>query len=264
MSSLHKSDVNDDIESLIKELELEQDINISRPPKIYKKKSVNVNQDISIPNNNSNNNNNNNNISNNKPLETKKTNNNTTNTINDELNDILQELSEIDSPQISNRKSSRPSNIYTEEEKSSLINEKKIVNSNISNTTLLDDKSTLNKQTTSHEVPSSIRKAKCTTLCIGGQEGITIGNNQKSCSKLRCTSCDFNCMYFKDYKWSNKVDYLFFRNYVPNVEKLSEELIPKKGHTSICCQCTWLTVDKTTPISSIKDKKIKWSYPYQL
>jgi len=30
MSSLHKSDVNDDIESLIKELELEQDINISR------------------------------------------------------------------------------------------------------------------------------------------------------------------------------------------------------------------------------------------
>jgi len=36
-------------------------------------------------------------------------------------------------------------------------------------------------------------------------------------------------MYFKDYEWSNKVDYLFFRNYVPNVEKLSKELIPKKG-----------------------------------
>jgi len=51
----------------------------------------------------------------------------------------------------------------------------------------------------------------------------------RSCNKLRCTSCDFNCIYFKDCEWSKNVDYLFFRNFVPNKEKLSKELIPKKG-----------------------------------
>jgi len=36
-------------------------------------------------------------------------------------------------------------------------------------------------------------------------------------------------MYFKNYEWSKNVDYLFFRNHVPNTDKLSKELIPKKG-----------------------------------
>ncbi|ORX77710.1 hypothetical protein BCR32DRAFT_270474, partial [Anaeromyces robustus] len=230
MTSIFKSDVDEDIESLLKELELEQDT-IPNSQKSYKNKSYNLNPNISKYNYNEKNN---------------KKHDDTT----DELNDILQELSAIDTSTITNKKSSRP-NIYSSEKNN--INSKSICNNSTDNKSL--DTSLL-KDT--KERPRSQHKAKCTTVCIGGQEGITIGSNQKSCSKLRCTSCDFNCIYYKDSEWSNNVDYLFFRNYVPNTEKLAKELIPKKGYTAICCQCTWYTVNKTTPIVSIKNKKIKW------
>ncbi|KAL6635568.1 retinal maintenance-domain-containing protein [Neocallimastix sp. 'constans'] len=210
MSYIFKSDVDDDIESLLKELELEQDT-------LPKNKSFNLNSDFSKYNNDS-----------------KKT----------DSDDLKKSKSNI---KFENNKN-----------KSSLNNESNALNSNIPDTDLLNDKFSLNNKTSGYEYSSSKRKAKCTTVCIGGQDGITIGNNQKSCNKLRCTSCDFNCIYFKDCEWSKNVDYLFFRNFVPNKEKLSKELIPKKECTSICCQCTWITVHKTTPITSIRNKKIKW------
>eukprot|EP00833_Pecoramyces_ruminatium_P013561 jgi/Orpsp1_1/1187593/evm.model.d7180000058909.1 len=207
MTSLYKSDVDDDIESLLKELELEQDT-LPTSQKSYKNKSFNLNSDISKYNI--------------KEYDSKKNCKDINNTTTDELNDILQELSVIDSPPITDKKNLRQNNIYSSNNKASfnIINTKATYNTN-SNLNSISNK-------IENERPTSQRKAKCTTVCIGGQEGITIGNNQKSCSKLRCTSCDFNCIYFKDYEWSNNVNYLFFRNYVPNIEKLSKELIPKK------------------------------------
>jgi len=197
MSSIIKSDMDDDIESLLKELELEQDT----LPTSYKKKAYNINSEIPKYN-----------------YESKKSISNENNISTNELNDILQELSMIDSPTIpkNNKFNSKPNKAYIPDKNDSNSNVKPSYNNNLSSSL------TTNNNTTSY------RKAKCTTVCIGGPEGITIGNKQKSCNKLRCTSCDFNCMYFKNYEWSNNVDYLFFRNHVPNTDKLSKELIPKK------------------------------------
>jgi len=238
MSSLIKTDMDDDIESLLKELELEQDT-IPSSQKSYKKNSYNISTDILKYNNDS-----------------KKKGSSQNNTITDDLNDILQELSVIDSPSIPNNKLNIKSNNISKSDENNYITIGKSshVTTSISNTFNTD----LSIKNSNHEYSSSQHKAKCTTVCIGGLEGITIGNNQKSCSKLRCTSCDFNCIYFNDYEWTNNVDYLFFRNHVPNTEKLLQELKPKKGYTSICCQCSWITVNKTIPISFIKNKKIKW------
>jgi hypothetical protein len=36
----------------------------------------------------------------------------------------------------------------------------------------------------------------------------------------RCTSCDFKVVRFQDAKWKPHCDYLFFRNYRTNIQKL--------------------------------------------
>jgi len=245
MTSLYKSDVDDDIESLLKELELEQDT--IPTSKNNFNKSYSLNSDIQKYSYDSSKN----------GFDSKKS-KDINNTTTDELNDILKELSVIDSPPIANKKISIKKNIYSSDSISSYntTNTKAAYNININLNSINNNSSLTNRTENVHRAPQ--HKAKCTTVCIGGQEGITIGSSLKSCSKLRCTSCDFNCIYFKDYEWSKNVNYLFFRNYVPNIEKLSKELIPKEGYTSICCQCTWYTVNKVTPILSIRDKKIKW------
>lgn len=51
----------------------------------------------------------------------------------------------------------------------------------------------------------------------------------RSCDRLRCTSCDFQVVYFNDQEWNSKCDYLFFRNNMPNVRKLRQNLVKKRG-----------------------------------
>jgi hypothetical protein len=91
MSYIFKSDVDDDIESLLKELELEQDT----LPK-YRNKSFNLNSDFSKYNNDSK-------KTDSDDLKKSKSNikfENNSNATSDEINDLLQELSLIDSPPI--------------------------------------------------------------------------------------------------------------------------------------------------------------------
>lgn len=49
------------------------------------------------------------------------------------------------------------------------------------------------------------------------------------CDKLRCTSCDFNVVILNDYEWHKDCDYLFFRNNIPDFDKLISKLTRKRG-----------------------------------
>ena len=54
------------------------------------------------------------------------------------------------------------------------------------------------------------------------------------------------------------MDYMFFRNTVPDHSKLSSKLT--KGYSSsaaYCCQCTWRSVDEREMIRSSTD--MKWT-----
>jgi hypothetical protein len=56
-------------------------------------------------------------------------------------------------------------------------------------------------------------------------------------------------LQFQDHEWDSQVDYMFFRNNVPNVEKLSVRLLNSQGTVAYCCQCTWRSIDVRTVCS---------------
>jgi hypothetical protein len=64
--------------------------------------------------------------------------------------------------------------------------------------------------------------------CPSDPQGLSLAQ-AKSCDKLRCTGCDFRLLFFDDYNWTSKVDYLFFRNNMPDEKKLKKQLTRKKG-----------------------------------
>ena len=60
---------------------------------------------------------------------------------------------------------------------------------------------------------------KCFPVCLAGsrdEHGISPG---RGCDNLRCTKCDFEVVRVADRRWKDDVEYLFFRNFYPNLEK---------------------------------------------
>lgn len=59
---------------------------------------------------------------------------------------------------------------------------------------------------------------------------------------LRCSKCDFRVIRFCEDEWDGSVDYMFFRNFMPDRAKLSAKLRPKEGSSAYACQCAWASV----------------------
>ncbi|XP_048752919.2 cilia- and flagella-associated protein 418-like isoform X1 [Ostrea edulis] len=104
--------------------------------------------------------------------------------------------------------------------------------------------------------PASGRK--CFPVYIGGalcSQGMASSVNQRSCDKLRCTSCDFKVCSFDNYEWHPDTDYLFLRNNAPDYHRLKTNLVPKRGSRSYCCQCCLRSVQEMTKLA---DPRLKW------
>ncbi|XP_064393369.1 cilia- and flagella-associated protein 418-like [Halichondria panicea] len=100
---------------------------------------------------------------------------------------------------------------------------------------------------------------RCTTLLLGGsmtEMGLSERNSQRSCDKLRCTGCDFNVLHFNDFTWHSKCDYMFFRNNMPNTDKLSKNLVRKRGSRAYSCQCSWITMETAVEVTTLP--QLKW------
>lgn len=101
--------------------------------------------------------------------------------------------------------------------------------------------------------PSSLSGAKkCCLVFIGGSSvpnGIGTATSKRSCDQLRCTSCDFRVLTFDDSEWDSSCDYLFFRNNMPEQEKLESKLKRRRGSRSYSCQCSWISVCELTELT---------------
>ena len=52
---------------------------------------------------------------------------------------------------------------------------------------------------------------------------------------MRCTKCDFEVLRVADRAWKDDVEYLFFRNFYPNLEKLQSKLVKAPGVYARAC-----------------------------
>jgi hypothetical protein len=92
---------------------------------------------------------------------------------------------------------------------------------------------------------SSGQRLKCSRIILGPSDmeiGLSTALQERCCGMLRCTKCDFRVLSFDDAYWSPKVDYLFFRNVMPDKEKLRKKLTKKGGTRAYACQCGWFSV----------------------
>ena len=90
---------------------------------------------------------------------------------------------------------------------------------------------------------------RCTYLCLGHSDvavGVTRSLSARvACAAQRCTACDFAVLQFRlpgGAAWSRDVDYMFFRNDYPAVERLMRKIDARPGGVAYCCQCSWVTV----------------------
>ena len=80
-------------------------------------------------------------------------------------------------------------------------------------------------------------------VLLGGSE-CSLGSTPSKFRKivndqLLCLKCMCEVVRFADYKWDDTVDYMFFRNFWPEPERLSPKMQKRHGYAAYCCQCSW-------------------------
>jgi len=98
-------------------------------------------------------------------------------------------------------------------------------------------------------------------VLLGGSE-CTLGPQASKFSsiatnRLLCLKCMCEVVRFENYHWEKDVDYMFFRNYWPEPERLSPKLQPKRGYAAYCCQCCWTSVRDIEAVGH----DLKWVQP---
>ncbi|XP_004697523.1 cilia- and flagella-associated protein 418 isoform X1 [Echinops telfairi] len=99
----------------------------------------------------------------------------------------------------------------------------------------------------------------CSPVYLGGSTapcGIGTNISQRACDRLRCIACDFRIVSYNDYMWDTSCDYLFFRNNMPEFQKLKTKLVQKKGARAYACQCSWRTIEELTDLQN--DHQLRW------
>ncbi|XP_053490227.1 cilia- and flagella-associated protein 418 isoform X2 [Ictalurus furcatus] len=100
---------------------------------------------------------------------------------------------------------------------------------------------------------------KCCPVYLGGSStacGVGTSVTQKACDQIRCTSCDFRVIMFDDQEWDSSCDYLFFRNNMPDSNKLRVKLKRRQGARAYACQCSWHSAFMLSELRHVP--KLKW------
>ncbi|XP_063054015.1 cilia- and flagella-associated protein 418 isoform X2 [Engraulis encrasicolus] len=108
---------------------------------------------------------------------------------------------------------------------------------------------------------TQVVKRKCCPVFVGGSttpHGIGTSNSKRACDQLRCISCDFRIASFDDYEWDSTCDYLFFRNNMPDCQRLRAKLRRCKGARAYACQCSWHTALALGDLAGQTQAQLRW------
>jgi hypothetical protein len=74
---------------------------------------------------------------------------------------------------------------------------------------------------------------------------------------FQCTQCDHQVMRVGNFIWTDAVDYMFCRNFYPDTKKLRRNLVPRKGCSAFCCQCSWKSADSAAALTDVAEG-LRW------
>jgi len=74
---------------------------------------------------------------------------------------------------------------------------------------------------------------------------------------FQCTACDFQVLRIDNSVWGDGVEYMFFRNNYPNVQKLRPKLVQQKDCCAYCCQCSWKSAESAAPLADVAEG-LRW------
>uniref|UniRef100_M3XIP9 Cilia- and flagella-associated protein 418 n=1 Tax=Latimeria chalumnae TaxID=7897 RepID=M3XIP9_LATCH len=100
---------------------------------------------------------------------------------------------------------------------------------------------------------------RCYPVYLGGTSvplGVGTNNSKRACDQLRCTACDFRVATFDEYEWDKSCDYLFFRNNMPNFNKLKGKMNRRIGTRAYACQCNWRSIKELTALGT--NQELRW------
>jgi hypothetical protein len=78
------------------------------------------------------------------------------------------------------------------------------------------------------------------TICSLGPEPSKFRNVVND--HLLCTKCMCEVVRFEDVEWGKDADYIFFRNYWPDADRLCDKMKRRDGSAAYCCQCSSISV----------------------
>jgi hypothetical protein len=104
----------------------------------------------------------------------------------------------------------------------------------------------INSNSNSNSSATINPKQRCCQVVLGDaltQRGLrTSSFSPCVCDALLCSQCNFKVLFFPRMRWQSSADYLFFRNNMPNTEKLSTRLERSEQSGAYCCQCQCASV----------------------
>lgn len=111
-----------------------------------------------------------------------------------------------------------------------------------------------NNSVNSSSTSGGSQKLRCCQVVLGTASS-SRGHRPSSfspcvCDALLCSQCNFKVLFFPHKKWAVTADYLFFRNNMPNTEKLAAKLEKDDGGGAYCCQC------KSANVSASDEKRV--------
>eukprot|EP00929_Paragymnodinium_shiwhaense_P024632 TRINITY_DN15095_c0_g2_i1.p1 TRINITY_DN15095_c0_g2~~TRINITY_DN15095_c0_g2_i1.p1 ORF type:complete len:255 (-),score=9.92 TRINITY_DN15095_c0_g2_i1:44-808(-) len=69
---------------------------------------------------------------------------------------------------------------------------------------------------------------------------------------LQCLACDSGVLKVEDSVWITEAEYMNFRNFYPNVDRLGAFLLKQAGFAAYCCKCSWRSCPRDTDISLLE------------
>lgn len=96
---------------------------------------------------------------------------------------------------------------------------------------------------------------KCWPPAVGPMSyprGINSRAREAACDALRCTACDFDVLCIPHAAWAADTDYMFLRNFMPDVARLRAKLVDTPGGAAYGCQCHWVSVAAGDPLEPLQ------------